>query len=363
MSTRRLPASPAKPARPGVPRAPMARLLVGLAAALALAGCGSPDDTAAAGAATQVAAQVGGSEISIHQINQLLARAQIDVSTKEVAEAASRQVLERLIDQQLAIDQAMEQQLHRTPEVVAQLEAARREVIAQAFARQVATTAARPTPEEVRAYYLAHPALFAERRIFSLQELQIAGGAVLVPELQRMAQQGRPMDEVAALLRARNLPFTGSAVTRAAEQLPLQVLPALHAVPDGRSLVVQVGDNVTFVRVAASQRAPLTEAQAGPRIEQYLANQRAAEAVRAEITRLRETVPIVYKGEFTPPSVAAAAGQAAPAAAAAATAPAAAAAAATAPAAAGTAPAETAAAPGAAPPADAMIERGLQGLR
>ncbi len=277
----------------------------------------------------------------------MLARAQIDTSTKEVAQAASRQVLERLIDQQLAIDQAMEQELHRTPEVVAQLEAARREVIAQAFARQVATTAARPTPEEVRAYYQAHPALFAERRIYNLQELQIPGGAPLVPELQRLAQQGRPMEDVVALLRARERPFTGSAATRAAEQLPLQLLPSLHALPAGQSLVVQIGDNVTFVRVAAAQRAPLTEAQAGPRIEQYLANQRAAEAVRAEITRLRETVPIVYKGEFVRPAqeAAASAPAAAPAAAAAA------------------APAEAGAQDAAAPPADAMIERGLQGLR
>jgi EpsD family peptidyl-prolyl cis-trans isomerase len=338
-------------ARPALPTLPRARLLAGLAAALALAGCGSPDDTAAGGGApTQVAAQVGGSEISIHQINQVLARAQVDTSTREVAQAASRQVLERLIDQQLAIDQAMERQLHRTPEVVAQLEAARREVIAQAFARQVATTAARPTPEEVRAYYAAHPALFAERRIYNLQELQIPGGAALVPELQRLAQQGRPMEEVVALLRARERPFTGSAATRAAEQLPLQLLPNLHALPAGQALVVQIGDNVTFVRVAAVQRAPLTEAQAGPRIEQYLANQRAAEAVRAEIARLRETVPIVYKGEFTPPAAATAASAAEAAAAPAAEAPAAA--------------APTAAAPGGAPPAaDAVIERGLQGLR
>ena len=98
---------------------------------LGLSACGSKDDNPQA---TQVAAKVGSSEISVHQINQVLSRTPINGASKDVVQLASREALERLIDQQLAVDQATENKLHRSPDVVAQLESARRDVLARAYA-------------------------------------------------------------------------------------------------------------------------------------------------------------------------------------------------------------------------------------
>lgn len=280
-------------------RTPLVTLLQTTALALSLtvglSACGSQEDSTKA---TQVAAKVGSSEISVHQINQVLSRTPLGNASKDEVQAASRQVLERLIDQQLAVDQATESKLHRSPDVVAQLEAARREVLARAFLQQLTATVAKPTADEVKQYYAANPALFAERRVFNLQEIRVPKATGVVGDLAKLAEQARPIEEVAGFLRTRNIQFGGGSATRTAEQIPLELLPRVHALKDGQSTVVQAGDSVTFLRIASSQQVPVSEAVATPGITQFLGNRRNTEAVTNEIKRLREATTITYLGDF-----------------------------------------------------------------
>jgi len=133
--------------------------------AVALAACG---DKSGPKPATQVAAKVGSEEISVHQINFVLSRSNTANTAPENAQRLRQEVLERLIDQQLAVGQAVQNKLDRTPEVVSQLEAARREVLARAYVQQVAGDLPKPTVDEAKKYYADNPALFSERRVFNL---------------------------------------------------------------------------------------------------------------------------------------------------------------------------------------------------
>ncbi|MBA4261274.1 MAG: peptidyl-prolyl cis-trans isomerase, EpsD family [Comamonadaceae bacterium] len=329
---------------------PACRVVLITTLALSLLGCASEEGEATA--PTQVAAKVGGSEISVHQINQVLGRTPMRDSSKETLQAASNQILERLIDQQLAVDAATEAKLHRSPEVVSAIEAARNEVLARAYLQKITAATAKATPEEIKQYFTENPALFAERRAFNLQEIRIADTGSALPELRALAEQGRPIEEMAALLRARQIPFTGGSASRSAEQIPLELLPRLHALQDGQSLIMDNGQSATLIRIASSQRLPVSEEQARAGIEQFLNNRRATEAVTQEIKRLREAHPVAYMGEFGKPAAAPGAG---------------------APASSLTQGTPTAATPTAAPTAapaatattadQSAIERGLQGLK
>lgn len=274
----------------------ISRLVCALTAAVWLAAC---SDDAGGDKATQVAAKVGDSEISVHQINQLLQRAPLANADKNTVQAASQQVLERLIEQQLAVDAATAEKLHRSPDVVASLEAARREVLSRAYLQKITAGVPKPTPEEVQAYYKENPALFAERRIYNIQEIRVPDARSVVTELDAMAQQGKPIEAVASALKARNVQYSGGSATRAAEQLPLQLLPNLHKLRDGQSVVVAAGNGATFVRVAGSQQQPVSLERAAPGISQFLNNRRVSEAVSNEIKRLREATTVSYMGEFT----------------------------------------------------------------
>jgi EpsD family peptidyl-prolyl cis-trans isomerase len=277
-----------------------ATLLLGLSA------CGNKDGKPAA---TQVAAKVGSEEISVHQINQVLSRSNAAGSTPAEVQAASREVLEKLIDQQLAVSQAIENKLDRSPEIVSALEAAKRDILARAYIQKVAGTATKASADEVPKYYAAHPELFSARRIFNIQEILVPASPGMLEQLRSMAAAGKTTEEVAAWLKGKDIKFGGGNATRPAEQIPLELLTKVHALKDGQNLVLDTPQSITFLHLAASQSAPVDQAAALPRIEQFLNNQRATEVINADIKRLKASTSITYMGEFaksdvSPPLVA-----------------------------------------------------------
>ncbi len=265
-----------------------------------LAGCGKKDDASAP--ATQVAAKVGSEEISVHQINQVLSRSNTSAASAQDIQRVSREVLEKLIDQQLLVDQATESKLNRSPDVVAQIESAKREILARAYVQQLSAGLPKPSAEDVKKYYVAHPALFAERRIFNVQEIIVPVAPGLMELLSGLAAAGKPMEEVAALLKSKDIQFTGGAATRSAEQVPLELLSKLQPLKDGQCIVLEAPRALTYVRVAGSQSAPLSADAAAPNIEKFLSNQGVNEAVAASLKQLRAASKISYLGEFSKPA-------------------------------------------------------------
>ena len=265
--------------------------------ALMLSACGNKEDKKIV---TQVAAKVGSEEISVHQINQVLSRTNTASTTPQAAQAMRKEVLEKLIDQQLAVDQATEKKLNRSPEVVAQIEAARREVLSRAYIQQLTGALPKPTAEETKKYFLEHPQLFSERRIFNLQELVVptAAGAAVIEQVRSQVAGGKSMEELAAFLKSKDVKFGGGNATRAAEQIPLELLGKVHALKDGQTTIIDNPQGLTVLRLVASQAAAVTEAAALPRIEQFLSNQRGAELVTQDIKQLRAKTNITYMGDF-----------------------------------------------------------------
>ena len=91
------------------------------------------------------------------------------------------------------------------------------------------------------------------------------------------------------------------------------MLPKIHALKDGQATVIEAPQAITMVRVVSSQQAAVPEAAALPRIEQFLTNQRAGEAVAANLKQLRSNTKISYLGEFDKAAPAAAAAPVLPA--------------------------------------------------
>ena len=265
-----------------------------IAAAASMTACGKDDKKPA----TQVAAKVNSQEISVHQVNYVLSRSGANAQTPEQTAALRKAALDRLIDQQVMVEEATEKKIDRQPDVVMAIELAKREVIARAMLEQMAAAAPKPSEDEAKAYYKANPALFAERRIFSVQELIVPTAAGAGTQIKDMVAANKTVEDIAAYLKNRNIQYGGGAAQRTAEQIPLEILPRIHALKDGQSTVIETPQALTVVRVAQSQSQPVTEAQAVPRIVQFLANQRNQEAANKELKRLKEKAKITYEGDF-----------------------------------------------------------------
>jgi len=106
----------------------------------------------------------------------------------------------------------------------------------------------------------------------------------------------------AAWLHSRNAKFslisTMSALTQPAEQLPLSFLPRLARMKPGEIAAFATPLGASVVQLVHYEEAPLSEQQAAPLIEQFLAGRKRLETAAAEVKRLREVATIEYVGEF-----------------------------------------------------------------
>lgn len=255
-------------------------------ALLALAGCGNGET-----AATQVVAKVNGDEISVHQINN--AMAQLRNVTPENAEQVRSEILDKLINQQLAIQQAEERKIDRSPEVMVKIDAAKRDILTRAYLNQVVSALPKPREEEAKKFYNEHPELFAQRRIYNLHEIVLENPQISADELRGLVA-GKSMEEIASILEQQNMKFSTNSGTRAAEQIALPVLAKLADVKDGETAVVEQPKALLILHVNASQSAPVSEELAMQRIPQYLANEQAKKAITDDLQRLKTEADIEY---------------------------------------------------------------------
>ncbi|MBK8018938.1 MAG: peptidyl-prolyl cis-trans isomerase, EpsD family [Betaproteobacteria bacterium] len=144
-----------------------------IAAVLVLSACGGGGEGGDDKKATQVAAKVNNDEITVHQINSALPR--MNNPSEAQVKAATKQSLERLIDQQLLIQKAMEGKLDRDPQVMTAIENARREILARAYVERVMANAAQAEPAKIKEFYDQHPELFSQRRVYRLQGSRAPG--------------------------------------------------------------------------------------------------------------------------------------------------------------------------------------------
>jgi EpsD family peptidyl-prolyl cis-trans isomerase len=246
--------------------------------------------------ATQTAAKVNKEEITVHQIN--FALQQQRGLRQDQADAAGKQALERLIDQELAMQKALELKMDREPKVVQQIESARREIIARAYLEKTSETVAKPTDQEIKAYYDGKPGLFKERRIYSLQEIQIAAKAEQIAALRTQLQGAKSIDDFVAYLKKNSIRFVVNQMVRPAEQLPLNMLETFAKLKDGQAMLVPNPSGAQVIVVAGSRSEPVDAERAKPAVEQFLLNEAKRKRVESDLKALRAGAQVEYVGKF-----------------------------------------------------------------
>ncbi|HNT38850.1 MAG TPA: EpsD family peptidyl-prolyl cis-trans isomerase [Rubrivivax sp.] len=268
-------------------------VLAALAAAVLAGGCGEKKRERPQ---PQVAARVDGSEITLPQIARVLE--QQPRLRPEQVDAASRQVLERLIDQRLLAAQAERMDLGRDARVRENIDAATREVLARAYADRLDDKLAPPDAAEVDAYYRAHPERFAQRRIYTLQELAIEAGADQFASLRERFQSSPSVAAFVDHLKAAGLRFSVSQVVRAAEQLAPSALTLLERLHEGQAALLPAPGGALVMVLIDSQADPLSPEQARRLIEPMLVAERRRGRLEAELQSLRRAARIEYRGPF-----------------------------------------------------------------
>jgi EpsD family peptidyl-prolyl cis-trans isomerase len=269
----------------------LTRSVVGRSSALVLlsvlVACGQKAADSAPG---QALASVNGVEITVLQLNDELARAGVKAASEQ---AASKQLLQALIDRQLLLAEAGREKFDRDPKVMQAIERTRALIIAQAWLQKRVGNLTPPTSADIEAYYREHPQFFGVRKQFSMDQLQLSAAA-LTPALKEVVDHAKSLDEVTAWLAVNKVQAGRSHVTRSTADLAPALATRLLAMRKGQVFAVQEGERALVVALSDVQEAPVTLAVARPQIEQFLMKQRQKESATAELARLRADAKIVY---------------------------------------------------------------------
>lgn len=266
-------------------------LIAAMLIAALLAGCGEQKKPA-----TQVAAKVGTDEITIGQVNSVLSK--MKAVPGKTAAQVKHEVLDNLIDQQLAMRQAIDKKLDRDPAVMQAIEEAKSAILTRAYMDRIRAGIPNPSTEEIGKYYADHPELFAQRRIFNMRELDIAGQPGLANSLRDQIAKGATLEAIAAGLKSKNIQFSGNVSTHTPEETPFEILSRISVLKDGQMTLIEGKNALTILQVVASKSAPVDEKTASTAIQQYLSNNRSSEEISKELKSLRKSTKIEYFGEF-----------------------------------------------------------------
>ena len=262
-----------------------------------IAGCGDKKEGAAEEIKpAQVAAKVNGTELTVSQVNFALQH--IPNLDKDQSKAASLQVIRNLVDQEVLAQKAQSEKLDRDPAVVQALDAARRQILAEAYMSRKLGAPAEPTDAEVSDYFDKHPELFAKRKIYRLQEISIKAPKDTQETIRKQLADSRTLNEFATWLKTEKYPVQMSQGVKSAEQLPQALLAKLAEMPDGKAMIVNMPEGLLVIVLADSQVQPVSLEQVKPAIVRLLQNEARQKAAKAELDALKAAAKIEYVGEF-----------------------------------------------------------------
>jgi EpsD family peptidyl-prolyl cis-trans isomerase len=264
-----------------------------IAAVLALPAC---SEQTTGHQPSQVVARVNKVEITLLQFNSALKA----MGVTAPSESVRREVTSKLIDREIAVQAATQGGMDKLPEVLLQIEEARRDVLARAFAERTAARATPPTEEEAERFYRANPALFPERRIYRLREAAFSIEVEQLDDIRRLLSEASSLNDISQWSRAQAIPFNEQIVIRSAEQLPMEALPRFQQAATGDTLIFESPRGLLIYEVLDTQSAPVTLESARPIVLDHLTKQVGKREVESRISALRAMAGITYSEGFSP---------------------------------------------------------------
>ncbi len=267
-----------------------------LSIAVLLTACGG-DETVEN--SSQVAAKVNNNEITVHQVNQILSKTPVNgaASTQDIA----NQILDKLIDQKVLEQKALALKLDRNPDVLSRLEAARQQILVEAYIeRQVLT----PTVEEsaIRDYFNNNPKLFSERKIFNYSQVVVAANEADIPKLVEEVKKVSEITQFVKFVEDLNLQHKLDKGFSGTERLPKPLIEPLYALAVGDIGYLVMSDGFLVIELHNALSEPVEYAAAKPAINQFLRTEKRKESIQKLVSDFRKEATLEYVGEFSAPS-------------------------------------------------------------
>jgi peptidyl-prolyl cis-trans isomerase C len=261
-----------------------------------LVGCGKKDS---AEKTSQSIVSVNGDEITFLQLNNELQRAKVKPEQQTQAE---KQIVAKLVDRQILVQASIKDKLDRNPQVLQAIENAKMQILAQSYLENKVSSAPKPTDSEINDYRNKHPEIFADRKVYVMEQLVFTENASLTNELEALSDTAKTIDEVTKWLTEHQIQYAQATETHAAESIPQELLSKISKMAIGEIIFFKTNQRIMVSKMTDIVNKPISEADAKPIIERILLAEKRKKFAEAEINRLRNAAKITYINQKFAPS-------------------------------------------------------------
>lgn len=247
----------------------------------------------------QVVATVGGHEITVRQLNSELsgAAAVAPAAQKEQKRAALNFMIERTV----LADEARKQGIDKDPDFILLSQRTMDALLAQQLQAKIAATVPAITLDEATRFENANPNIFAERKIFEVDQIRMnqPSDRAILAQLQPL----KTLDEVVKLLTDNKIPFQrGTTAIDAVGQNP-KLIDAIVALPPQEVFVFPAGNQIMINQVKGARTEPFTGDTANKYAMNVLRLERTQTAVQRQMAAVlaKAKSTIVVSKDYMPP--------------------------------------------------------------
>ena len=205
---------------------------------------------------TQVIAKIGKREFTISELRIELSR----LGITEVTPEAERLALQGLINRHLLASQARSKNIHRQPEAIMRVEAAKNQALADYYLR-AASHPPEPTLQELDDYIAAHPGLFTDRTEYDFSVVTLKSDLFRVEEMTALFSETADFSALERLMETEEIAFEKSNLTQPSSQFPRDIRTQLRTYGINDNIVLQDGKITQILKIIGIRPAPLPKTQ------------------------------------------------------------------------------------------------------
>ena len=248
--------------------------------------------------AETVVAKVGDRALTLRELN---ADTPV-VGGAAAVRAAQAATLGDMVVRAIVAQAAVEQGIDASPDFALNRQRLIDTLLMQGLEAKFAGEAQKVTDDDAARYIAAHANVFAQRKIFTVDQIRAANPND--PTLVKQLEPLKTLAQVETLFTQRAMPFQRSTATFDAVDVNPQMVDAIAGLPPAEVFVIPNKDALLVGQIKETRIVPFT----GPRATDYavrvLTRQRAQEAVTRQVKALFDKArpTVSFSPGFTPPS-------------------------------------------------------------
>lgn len=245
----------------------------------------------------QTVAVVNNEEITSSELNALLSNS--NAATGSDTKTARAAALQSLIDEKLLVQQARSDGLDKSPEYLNQQRRLNDELLIKMLVSRKLNTSQLPSADAISRYQAAHPGMFANREMWTLQQVQypLSKNQTVGPQIAA----AKTIDEIAQVLTANGIQFTKDTRKIDTAIFPQAIYAQITALKPGEPFVAPGGDRAVASVITTREPAPVTGDAARQLALNLMRRDDTQQILQDRIKSLRTSAKIQYQPGFEPP--------------------------------------------------------------